>query len=237
MARVADLAPQLAVAEGACAAFAELHVRLRIQLAAAPQAPGVLGALAHRLAALQHDRPQTHLCQHQRGEQAAGAEADDHRPWPSGHGKVRRRMADEAVRGVGCDAHLAVAGQPRQHGGFVHAVGQRDVDGVAQHHRRLLARVPGAAKDRQLAQLVIGQAQAREHGSAQRALGVFERQAQFGDAQHACAGGSSGPLSEPAGVRPVQARAGGLGAAGFTHPSWRACPGSSCCACASRAPG
>jgi hypothetical protein len=82
VARVADLAPQLAVAEGAGAAFAELHVGLRVQHAAAPQAPGVLGALAHRLAALQHDRPQAHLRQHQRGEDAAGPEADDHRARP-----------------------------------------------------------------------------------------------------------------------------------------------------------
>ena len=78
--RIADLAPQLAVAEGAGTPFAELHVRCRVEHAAAPQAPGVLRALAHRLAALQHDRPQAHLRQDQRREQAARPEADDHRP-------------------------------------------------------------------------------------------------------------------------------------------------------------
>ncbi len=41
VARVADLAPELAVGEGAGAAFAELHVRFRIEDAAPPQAPGV----------------------------------------------------------------------------------------------------------------------------------------------------------------------------------------------------
>src|ERR1700739_2793693 len=61
VARVADLAPQLAVRERAGAALAELHVRLRIELALAPQAPGVLGALAHFLAAFEHDRPHAPL--------------------------------------------------------------------------------------------------------------------------------------------------------------------------------
>jgi hypothetical protein len=82
VARVADLAPELAVAEGAGAAFAELHVRVGIQHAAAPQAPGVLGALAHLLAALQHDGPQPHLRQQQRGEDAAGP-----KPTTSGRGR------------------------------------------------------------------------------------------------------------------------------------------------------
>ena len=80
MARVLDLAVELAVGEGAGAAFAELHVRLRVEHALAPQAPGVLGALAHCLAALQDDRPEAHLRQHQAGEEAARPEADDHRP-------------------------------------------------------------------------------------------------------------------------------------------------------------
>jgi hypothetical protein len=92
--RVGDLAPELAVGEGAGAALAKLHVGLGVQLALAPQAPGVLGALAHRLAALQHDRAQAHLRQDQRGEDAAGAEADDDRAqWHRARGEVRRRVA------------------------------------------------------------------------------------------------------------------------------------------------
>src|SRR3546814_18991346 len=47
--RVLDLTVELAVAEQAGAAFTELHVRRRVQPALAPQAPGLLGALAHRL--------------------------------------------------------------------------------------------------------------------------------------------------------------------------------------------
>ena len=77
--RVLDLAVQLAVGERAGAAFAELHIGFRVQLAPPPQAPGVLGALAHHLAALQEDRAKAHLRQDQSGEQAARAGADHDR--------------------------------------------------------------------------------------------------------------------------------------------------------------
>ena len=80
MVRVLDLAVQLAVGERAGAAFAELHVGFRIEHRLAPEAPGVLGALAHHLAALQDDRTEPHLRQHQGGEQAARPGADHHRP-------------------------------------------------------------------------------------------------------------------------------------------------------------
>uniref|UniRef100_A0A1I7ZAM4 TetR_C_1 domain-containing protein n=1 Tax=Steinernema glaseri TaxID=37863 RepID=A0A1I7ZAM4_9BILA len=56
MLRVLDLAVQLAVGEGAGTAFAKLHVGLGVEYALAPQAPGVLGALAHLLAAFEDDR-------------------------------------------------------------------------------------------------------------------------------------------------------------------------------------
>jgi hypothetical protein len=59
--RVLDLAVQLAVGEGAGAAFAELDVRFRVQRVLAPQAPGVLGAFAHGLAALEDDWLEAHL--------------------------------------------------------------------------------------------------------------------------------------------------------------------------------
>ena len=107
VARVADLAAELAVGKGAGAALAELDVGFRIEHAAAPQAPGVLGALAHRAAALEHDRAEAHLRQQQRGEEAAGAEADDHRPRRGAGGEVGRRPGDEAVAGVGRRARRA----------------------------------------------------------------------------------------------------------------------------------
>ena len=86
---VADLAVELAVGERARAALAELHVRLRVEDLLAPQPERVDRALAHRLAALEDDRPEPHLRQHQPGEQAARAGADHDRP----QRQVRRRLA------------------------------------------------------------------------------------------------------------------------------------------------
>ena len=52
VARVADLAVELAVREGARAAFAELDVRFRVEPPFAPERPGITRAFAHGLAAL-----------------------------------------------------------------------------------------------------------------------------------------------------------------------------------------
>ena len=112
VARVADLAPELAVGEGAGAALAELHVRLRIEDAAPPQAPGVLGALAHGLAALEDDRPEAHLREEERGEDAARAEADHDRSRSAAGGEVGRRVRDEAVARCRAPAERA----DRRHG-------------------------------------------------------------------------------------------------------------------------
>ena len=202
VARVADLAPEFAVGEGAGAALAELHVRFGLQFAAAPQAPGVLRALAHRLATLQHDRPQAHLREHQRGEDAARPEAHHHRA-RSGRGrKVSRRMADEVVAGVGRGADARVGGVRLQHRGFVVEVA---IDGVGQHDRALLARVDTALEDRERGQCVRRHRQARDDRGAQGVFGVVERQAQLGDAEHeasrnlrCAAGPSAAPASAPA---------------------------------------
>eukprot|EP01136_Pigoraptor_vietnamica_P016349 Opistho-1_new@4810 len=186
VARVADLAPQLAVREGAGAALAELHIRFGIQHAAAPQPPGVLGALAHRLAAFQHDRAQAHLRQDQRGEDAAGPEADDQRSqWRDGvRGSIveaDRGWTDEAVAGVRRRSYVRVAAEPRADRRLVD---QLAVDGVDQHHGRLLARVVAALEDGEVAQLRVRDAKACHDRRAQRVLGVVQRQAQFGDSQH-----------------------------------------------------
>ena len=79
MARVFDLAPQLAVRKRTRAAFAKLHVRLGVQHAFSPQAPGVFGALTNLLAALQNDRLKTHLRQQQRRKNTARPKANDDR--------------------------------------------------------------------------------------------------------------------------------------------------------------
>ncbi len=180
---VADLAPQLAVRERAGAAFAELHVGLRIELALAPQAPGVLGALAHFLAAFEDDGPQPHLREDQRREDAARAEADDDRaPAPGAFEEAIGRVADEAVAGVGRHPHVRVARKAREHGRFVD--GQLAVDGVDQHDGRLLARVVAALEDGERRQVRITNAQARHDRRTQGVLGVIQRQAQFGDSKH-----------------------------------------------------
>ena len=155
VARVADLAPQLAVAR---------RCRRRLRRTARstrgsstpwrhrPQVSLVRSRTALPRSSTIGRRP---IC----ARISAAKMPQGPKPTTTGRGRpdaaeVRRRMADEAVARVGRGAHMAVAGQPRQHGGFVHAVGELAVDGVDQHHRRLLARVPGAAEDRQLAQLV-----------------------------------------------------------------------------------
>ncbi len=184
MARVADLAPQLAVGERAGAAFAELHVRLRIELALAPQAPGVLGALAHLLAALEHDGAQAHLRQDQRREDAAGPEADDDGALACGRGveEAVGRPAHEVVVGVGRHAQVRVAREASEHGRFVD--GEHAVDGVDQHDGRPLASVVAALEDGERRQVRITHAQARHDRRTQGVLGMIQRQAQFGDSKH-----------------------------------------------------
>ena len=105
---IPDLAVELAVGEQAGAALAELHVGFRVEHGTAPQAPGVLGALAHDLAAFQDDRAKPHLRQHQSRKQAAGAGADHHRP----HRRSCRCAGDEAVAHVGRTREIAVLGEP-----------------------------------------------------------------------------------------------------------------------------
>ncbi len=77
--RILDLAVELAVGKCPGAAFAELDIGFRIQHRAPPQAPGVLGTLAHHLATLQDDGAKTRLRQDQAREQPAGAGADHQR--------------------------------------------------------------------------------------------------------------------------------------------------------------
>jgi len=196
--KVPNLAPQLAVRERAGAAFAELHVRLRIELALAPQAPGVLGAFAHFLAALEHDRAQAHLRQDQRREDAARAEADDDRAMArgrSGNGcagaleEAFGRLADEAIAHVGRRPHVRVALEAGEHGGLVD--GEFAVDGVDQHDGRALAGVVAALEDGERRQVRVTHAQPRHDRRTQGVVGMIEWQAQFGDSKH----GSSVPVS------------------------------------------
>ena len=171
-----DAGIELAVGEGSGAALAELHIAFGHQHAAAPQAPGVLGAFAHHLAAVEDDRAVAHLGEDQRGEDAAGAGADDDRALPGGGGCV----GDGAVARVGRRAEgarqdLVARGLPQQ-GGFV---GDLDVHGIDQEDVGPLARIPGAAGDMHGAQRVAMQAELRAHFRLDRPIGVIEGQFEF----------------------------------------------------------
>jgi hypothetical protein len=178
VAGILDLAVELAVREGARPALAELDVGLRVQLAAPPQAPGVLGPLAHHLAPVQDDRLEAHLGQDQPGEQPAGPGADHHGARAF---EVLRRLGDQAVVGVRRRPYLAVALEPRQHGGLVP---QRDVDRIDHQDRGLLPRVMGAADDGVAEEVALGDAQAVADRRGQGFGGMAEGELQVGDAEH-----------------------------------------------------
>ena len=176
--RILDLAVQLAVREGAGAAFAELHVRLRVQLALAPEAERVDGALAHDLAAFQHERLEAHLRQDQRHEQAARTHADDHGPR-----RARRRevLRHELVAGVGGGADVRIVRQPGQHGRLV---AHGHVERIDQDDRALLARVVAAFVDGEVDQVVAGDAKPADDGVAQGVVRVIQGKFEFVNSQH-----------------------------------------------------
>jgi len=187
VARVADLAVELAVGKGARPTLAKLHVGLRVKHALAPQAPGVLGALTHFLAALQHDGTQAHLSQDQGGEDAAGAEAHHHRTQVIGCTEIGGRVAHKLVRRVRRRANVRVTGHALEHMGFQLGRGQLAIDRVDQHDGRLLARVVAALEHGEIQELGILDAQSGHHGRTQLVLGVVQGQTQFSDSQHGSA--------------------------------------------------
>ena len=175
--RIPDLAVQLAVGEQAGAAFTELHVGFRIEHGAAPKAPGIVRALAHHLAALQDDRAEPHLRQHQRREQAARAGADHHRP----HRPLRRGAGDEAVGHVRRARDVTIPGEALEE---ARLVGHLDVERVGERDRRLLARIGRAAEYREADEVAFPDAQPLDERRPDRALVVPERQLEVGQAQH-----------------------------------------------------
>ncbi|MNV38859.1 hypothetical protein D3C71_1304220 [compost metagenome] len=175
---VFDLAVQLAVRERARAAFAELHVRLGVQDALAPQAPGVLGAFTHCLAAFQDDGLEAHLRQHQAGEQATGAGADD----DGALGQRGGRLGDELVFGVGRGLHMTVVMKTGKQRRFIFDV---DIQRVGQQDIVLFARVVAAQKDGEAMQVASRNAQFLKNRGGQFFGRVVQRQLDFGQSQHA----------------------------------------------------
>ncbi|MNY34435.1 hypothetical protein D3C86_1687760 [compost metagenome] len=173
---VLDLAVELAVRERARAAFAKLYVRLGIEHALAPQAEGVLGALAHFLAAFEDDRTEAHLRQDQPGQQPARTQADHHR---AQRRPARRGLCHEAVRHVGRHAPVGLAGHALEGGGLV---ADLDIDDVGQLDVGALAGIVRAAEDGERDHPVAFDTDLREvaaHGRLQVALGMVEREFDF----------------------------------------------------------
>ena len=108
--RIVDARRELAVRERAGTALAELHVRLRVEGAAPPEALDVLMARVDVVAALEHERLAAVARERQRSEHARRAEADDDGP-PL---EVRRRNGCRCLRHRGL-FDIAVAAQLLQH--------------------------------------------------------------------------------------------------------------------------
>ncbi|MCY1510359.1 hypothetical protein D9M68_447340 [compost metagenome] len=180
---VLDLAVELAVGEQAGTPLAELHVGFRGQDLLAPQCPGILGAAAHILAALQHDGFEPHLREQQRREQSTGAEAHDQRPLA----QIGRRLSYRIVVGVRGRADIVVIGKARQDCRLIAGLQIDDVD--EQNDAVLLAGIVAALEHGEVQQVGVADIQAFDNGLAQFIGGVIEGQRQFVDANH---GGNPG---------------------------------------------
>ena len=167
VARVFDLAVELAVGKRPGAAFTKLHVAFGVELALAPQAPGVLRALAHGLATLEHDGLEAHLRQHQRGKNAAGAKAHHH----GALGQRGRGLHGRLPGHVGRGLDVRVLGVLRQQGNFLARVGQLHIDDVHRLHTRA-ARVETALEHVQLGNGTGGHAQGLGSQGVQLGQGV-----------------------------------------------------------------
>ena len=176
MARVADLAIELAIGKSASATFAILHIAFRVQHAAPPQAPGILGAFAHHLAAFQDQRAEAHLCQQQRRHKAARPGANHYR---ATHAFWRARH--KAIGGIRRGADALIACVARQNSGLISHFNIQRID---QHDRLGLARIIAAAKDMHRLQRRIANAKPHQHGGAQGVFRMVQRQAQFSQADH-----------------------------------------------------
>ena len=181
--RVPDLAPQLAIRECAGTTLTELHVRLRLQHRAAPQTPGVLGALTHRLAAFQYDWTQAHLCQQQRGEHAAWPKTDHHRARLIPMRPAGRRLARCAVAHIRRRHHPRIWRQACQHTALQRGVAKSDIHHI-HHQQGRLARVDAAFENDQRRQVSALHLQRAAHQRLQPSRVIVERQLEFVQANH-----------------------------------------------------
>jgi len=179
---ILHLAVELAVGEGARAALAELRVRLGVEHALPPHAEGVLGPLAHDLAALEDERPEARLREDQSREQPRRPHAHDDRPRTRRGTRVQpRRGRREAVLHVRAPLDVWIGLQAPKDLVLVPHLG---IDRVHEQDRLLLARVDRPLVDLEPHEVLVGDAEPRHDRGPQRVLGVLERKAEFGDAQH-----------------------------------------------------
>src|SRR3989344_385420 len=137
MPAILDAGMELAVGERTRADLAELHVGFRIEVALAPEAPHVLRAVAHALAAFQNQRPEAHARQRQPGEQATGTGADDDGPRFDICRRLNRVMIGLVRRFPDVLAVFEALKQRR-------FIPDRGVEGVDEHDFAGLARVVAA---------------------------------------------------------------------------------------------
>ena len=169
--RVADLAPELAIGKRAGTTLAKLHIALRVQGVFAPQIPGVFGALAHHRAALQNNRPKTHLRQQQGGKHAARPKADHHRA----QRHLGRRLRDHAVGHVGRSANMRMGSVARQCG-VLRVTSELHIDDIDRHHVGF-AGVKAAFKNLQLRDVLHRDTQNPRRRRPQRVQGMGRGQA------------------------------------------------------------
>jgi hypothetical protein len=177
VAGVLDLAVELAVGKRACAAFAELHIRFRVQNAASPKAPGVLGPLTDHLAPVQDKGTKAHLRQDQACEQTARPGADHHRSRTD----RLRRAADEPIVGVRRGLNPRIVPQPRQRRRLLP---QTHIDRVDHEDRGFASRVMSPPNHRVVDQIVRMRAEPLENGGGDGFGRVAQGQLQVRQTQH-----------------------------------------------------
>ena len=171
---VLDLRIQLAVRKRPRAALAKLHIGFRLQHPPPPQPPSVLRPLPHHPTAIQHNRPEPHLRQHQSRKQPARPRPDHHRPPPP----RSRRPPHKPIGRIRRQPDMPIADMPRQHPSLVIHL---DIQRIAEPDRRPVARIMRPARHMHRAH----RPQPRLRGLPQRVLIMVQLQAQFGQADHA----------------------------------------------------
>ena len=172
---------ELAVAERAGPALAKEIIALRIVRAALVEGADVVDAVAHRPAALQHQRSIALLRQKPGGGQTARPRADH--DGPMRQRLVAGRRQDEGLLGIAIDANAGGSGASGQRGQALLVVGDGDLGGVDELQRILVARVEALAEDAPGWQGRQGDAEQPSQTHRQLGFGSVQGQVQIGNTQ------------------------------------------------------